>query len=1057
MPFKVYRSSAGSGKTFTLVKEYLRLALATNKLDAYRGILAVTFTNKAAEEMKSRVLEALKALSNSDLEGNSMAQALISELGITESEIALRAGKVLKHMLHHYSDVSISTIDKFSHKLIRTFSQDLGLSVNFEVELDKFVLEQGVLDELMNQVGSDPILTNALIDLVESTAEDEKGWNIDKRIKDFISVLFTEESRFHLDHLSKIELREFGALRTKLNVQIRESKKELNGIGKTAIDSVSNSGLTAQSLAGGSNGIHGYFSRLAKGDFKPPSKSILDRIENGKWYGGKATPDEKSTIDALISTLAAGFERAQVLASTVNYHQVVFNHIYGVALLDEMHRVLKQIQSEDEVLHIGEFNQLISDVVMTETAPFIYERIGARYHHFLVDEFQDTSILQWCNLLPLIDESLAHDNLCLVVGDAKQSIYRWRGGDVQQFIELPSIHKPPHVEERLNQTPHLKSLFQTREQALKASAQVESLPNNFRSKSTVVEFNNKLFESLQPQMPSAFGKMYDGSTQQIKKAEDGLVTVQMLRQDSTGKSWPEYDGYVQEQLLEWIKECLDDDYKRGDIALIFRTNKDAVKTALFLIKSGHNVVSNESLLINSSVKVRLLVNLAVFLADPNNATNISELLENFVEFTDKKDSLSEHLMLSKGGKDIKYVRNLLSSNFSEIDWKSLTQETPYSLFSVLIHGLFPNSEEPHLSFFLNEVLSFTQSKRKSLGDFIEHWIEKRDKLSIALEKNENAISILTIHKSKGLEFPVVIHPYADYPTRGGKNFIWTYIEDNELEPLDRIRIASTKALEQTPFSKDYELESSLESMDMFNELYVAVTRAKDRLYLSGKLPKNVAKDQEPTSAIQYVRKHMTAEYGLADDHLYHTIGSRVKVKPEPTEAVNLNLHRTGNPYWKDRVSIAQPSVAYTDKSEEGNARLRGIAIHDALANIKTADDINKAVQTLLEEGRISKKDTEGLISHVENLLSRPELKDLFSDGMKIRNEADIQLANGKWLRPDRVVSKENSVWVIDYKTGEERKEHKRQIEEYKNAMLQLGFKEVEGLLVYLDTENVICV
>lgn len=1055
MPFKVYRSSAGSGKTFTLVKEYLRLALATDKADNYRGILAVTFTNKAAEEMKSRVLEYLGAISNSDIQNHTMAQILIAELEISESKIVDRAANVLKHMLHHYSDLSISTIDKFSHKLIRTFSQDLGLSMNFEVELDTDVLTQNVLDELMNHVGSEPLLTEALIDLVASTTEDEKGWNIDKPLKDFIKILFTEESRFHLEQLQKIDLKEFAKLRNNLRKTLTESKQELKAIGKSAISSAKECGLTAKSFHYTNTGIYGYMAKLSNGGLKPPGIRITSGIENDKWYGTRSTSEEKSAIDGLRSDWASGIARATELIRSITYHQVVFNHIYGVALLDEMQRILTKLQHENEVVHIGEFNHLINNVVMTESAPFIYERIGARYHHFLIDEFQDTSILQWFNLLPLIDESLAHNNLCLVVGDAKQSIYRWRGGDVQQFVRLPIIHKPAHVAERLSKNPHLETLFHTREKAIEASKDIQKLDSNFRSNSTVVHFNNSLFESLQAGMPASFASMYDESAQVVRVPADGLVTVQMLRPESSNRSWPEYDGLVQGQLGNWIDECKEDGYAFGDMAIIFRTNKDAVKTALFLIENGYNVVSNESLLINSSSSVRLLVNLAVYQTDPTNTTNICELLENLVELKDDRQNLSEHLMESLGGKETRYIHKLLKDLFPNVAWDDLEKESPFSFFSILIHGLFADSTEPHLSFFLNEVLAFTQSKRKSMGDFLDFWFEKRNKLSIALEKNENAINIITIHKSKGLEFPVVMHPYADYPTRSGKNFIWTYLNDELLKPLDRIRISSTSILENTPFSGDHELEKALESMDMFNELYVSLTRAKERLYLSGKLKGSSSADADPSTAIQFVRKHLITEYGIGPEQLEFTIGVRNKAEATEINTSGLKLRKTGDPFWKNRISLANPAMAHPDSNVEPNARLRGIAIHDALANIKTPKDIDGAVISLVEAGRISTSEMADLIKHISNLLERDELKPLFAEGMRIRNEADIQLATGQWVRPDRVVSKNQCAWVIDYKTGVERADHKRQIEDYRSALMQLGFEVVEGLLVYLDSENVV--
>ena len=458
MPFKIYRSSAGSGKTFTLVKEYLRLALASDKEDAYRAILAITFTNKAAEEMKARVLETLGLLAENGSEKHAMTDILLSETGISAALLADRSKRVLKHMLHHYSDISISTIDHFTHKVIRTFAQDLGLSMNFEVELDTEELSQQVVDRLLTLVGTNKTLTDALIDVTQSQIDEEKSWSVDDVLKKTVSVLFSEESRFHLEKLKKISLKDFNELRKKLRIKLQNTKNELKEISDDFSSSVKERGLTPQSFAGGKNGICNFFAKLSKEKLDAPTTTVIKNIDSDKWYGSKASPQEKEAIDEWRDEIIWKYERCLELLTIWDEYIIIFNQIYGIALLEEMHTILKDLQTEEEILHIGEFNHLVSNVVMHESAPFIYERIGYRFSHFLIDEFQDTSVLQWFNLLPLVDESLAHDNLCLVVGDAKQSIYRWRGGDVQQFIELPNIHRTPYLQERAEDEPALDSV-----------------------------------------------------------------------------------------------------------------------------------------------------------------------------------------------------------------------------------------------------------------------------------------------------------------------------------------------------------------------------------------------------------------------------------------------------------------------------------------------------------------------------------------------------------------------------------------------------------------------
>lgn len=1057
MPFKIYRSSAGSGKTFTLVKEYLRLALSSDTPDRYRGILAITFTNKAAEEMKSRVIEVLAELSSESTGAHPMADLLRKELAVSDDVLKSRAKLTLKHMLHHYSDISISTIDHFTHNVIRTFAQDLGISINFEVELDTERITNAIVTELLQKMGSDAVLTNALIDVVQSQIDDEKSWSIDELLKKFALTLFNEESRFHLEKLKNIELKEFNQLRQKLRNELRETAEQLKVSGKEFNQLLKNNGLEAGHFAGGANGIAGFFKKISDGKFDFPTPTVLKNIEADKWHGSKAKADEKAAIDGLIPQILERYNQALEQIRSLSYYEIVFNQIYGVALLDEMQRIQRELQEDEELLHIGEFNHLVSNVVMTETAPFIYERIGHRFKHFLVDEFQDTSVLQWFNLLPLIDESLAHDNLCLVVGDAKQSIYRWRGGDVQQFVELPDIHRTEYLQEQFELNPETGTLIAQREVALKSNAQIENLDHNYRSSSTVVNFNNGLFSSLKSAMPEALQKMYDGNEQKPFSKKEGLVAAKFFRQEGKEPKWPEYDGLVLDQLKEWVEECIADGFAPGDIAIICRANKDLVKTAQFLIENGLKVVSNESLLINSSPMVRLLVNLATFISAPDDRINIAEMMQHLGMVRNETELTSKRLMQvnQKDGKTA--VLSLLNALYPNLNWNQLKQESLFGVFEHLKYALFADEQDAYLTFFMDEVLSFGKSKTNDMASFLQNWMEKRGKLSIALSENSEAIRLLTIHKSKGLEFPVVMHPFADYKDESTGNSIWVYADDEKLKPLDRLRISTTEKLTETPFSSNYEHEKSLGAMDMFNMLYVALTRPVNRLYVSGKLKKDNATDPTPSTAIQFVFEHLTTLEPTVLEELAFTTGVRAKIEQEKKTNNGFKTQAVGNPFWKERISISRPSKDRWKTANPNDARNLGILIHEAMASIKTAKDVNSALSFLVEDGRISVSETESLAQKIENLISKTELSELYSEGKEIRNEADIQLNNGKWVRPDRVVFSENQAWVLDYKTGEELRKHHQQMVTYKEAMHELGFKQVEALLVYIDDERIVTV
>ena len=1059
MPFKIYRSSAGSGKTFTLVKEYLRLALSSDTPDRYRGILAITFTNKAAEEMKSRVIEVLAELSSA-LESETehpMAELLRKELTVSDDILKSRAQRTLKHMLHHYSDISISTIDHFTHNVIRTFAQDLGLSINFEVELDTEQITNAIVTELLQKMGSDAVLTNALIDVVQSQIDDEKSWSIDELLKKFALTLFNEESRFHLEKLKNIDLKEFNQLRQNLRIVLKETAESLKTSGKEFNQQLQRNGLEAGHFAGGANGIAGFFKKISIGKFDFPTPTVLKNIEGDKWHGSKSKANEKAAIDGLIPLILERYNLALEQLRSLIYYEIVFNQIYGVALLDEMQRIQRELQEEEELLHIGEFNHLVSNVVMTETAPFIYERIGHRYKHFLVDEFQDTSVLQWFNLLPLIDESLAHDNLCLVVGDAKQSIYRWRGGDVQQFVELPTIHRTDYLKEQFELNPETGTLIAQREAALIANEQVENLDHNYRSSSTVVNFNNGLFSSLKPAMPESLQKMYDSNEQKAFSKKEGLVSAKFFRQEGNERTWPEYDGLVLDQLKLWAEECIADGFAPGDIAVICRSNKDLVKTAQFLIENKFNVVSNESLLINSSPMVRLLVNLATFISAPDDSINIAEMMQHLGMVRNETELTSDRLMQVDRHNGKASILSLLNELYPNLNWNQLKQESLFGVFEHMKHSLFERKQDAYLTFFMDEVLRFGKSKTNDLSSFLAHWVEKRGKLSIALSANSEAIRLLTIHKSKGLEFPVVMHPFADYKDESTGNSIWVYADDEKLKPLDRLRISTTEKLTETPFASNYAHEKSLGVMDMFNMLYVALTRPINRLYVSGKLKKENATDPSPSTAIQYVFEHVCSLNPTVTEELAFETGVRNKIERKEKTNNGFQTKAVGNPFWKQRISISKPSKDRWKTANPNDARNLGILIHEAMANIKTSTDIHTALSLLVEDGRISASETESLAAKIQHLIAKEELSALYSEGKQIRNEADIQLNNGKWVRPDRVVFSDNQAWVLDYKTGEELRKHHQQMTTYKEAMYELGFKQVEGLLVYIDEERIVTV
>ena len=484
MSFTVYRSSAGSGKTFTLVKEYLKLILL--EPGDFRHILAITFTNKAANEMKDRILKSLEELAKGNLSADrgvtgTLLPMLAAETGMAETEIKLSAGRALEMILHNYADFAIGTIDSFSHKLIRTFAHDFGLPVNFNVELDNDELLSTAVDLLLDRVGDDLELTGLLVNFLETRMDEDKGWNIDTILSGFAKILLDEEGQRNIPTIRHITIENFRKISAGLYATIGQFEKGIRELGQEATASIQRSAIPPNAFYRGDKGIGKYFHNLAAGrmDKLEPNAYVVTTIEEDKWFSAKATPEAKACIDAIKPILLDTFEKVRNACdsgmSGYMLRKLLAKTIYPLAVLNEIGQVLDNFKRQNNLVHISEFNARIAGIVLNEPVPFIYERLGEKYRHLFIDEFQDTSALQWMNYIPLVENALAGGYFNLVVGDGKQAIYRWRGGDVEQFTTLPEVPGS-------SGNPVLKQ----REESLQRHFNGVNLDRNYRSRAEIV-------------------------------------------------------------------------------------------------------------------------------------------------------------------------------------------------------------------------------------------------------------------------------------------------------------------------------------------------------------------------------------------------------------------------------------------------------------------------------------------------------------------------------------------------------------------------------------------
>lgn len=1055
--FTVYKSSAGSGKTFTLVKEYLALALNDegNPPQAYKRILAVTFTNKAAAEMKERIIKALKELSEDDYDKISDGTKILLEALKThtklnalkvldEATIRNRAKNILTTILHNYSDFAISTIDSFVHKVVRTFAYDLKIPMSFEIEMDDDKLLSQAIDLLIAQIGNNEALTKALIEFTESKTDNEKSWHIEKDLKLFAKNLLNEEGAVYIDKLKKLNVADFFKIKDTLFVSIKKFETAITEMASKANQLIKDCNLNAKDFYYGDKGIAAYFDKLSEGkiEYIIPNSNVQKTVTEDKWEGGKISKETIPIIENIKEELLTYFNKIHEIKEKgyTNYilFQLINKNIYSLAVLNEIEKLLIEYKIENNILHISEFNKMISKIVMNEPIPFIYERLGERYNNYLIDEFQDTSVLQFQNLLPLIDNALANGHFTMLVGDGKQAIYRWRGGEVEQFSSLPNVFSH-------NNNP----LVLERENALKRNYNYQLLDKNYRSKREIVEFNNAIFKALSNKLNIKYQSIYADLEQGFNTSNTGgHVQVEFI--DEKAEAYREIN---RTRTYETILQLQNDNYQLNDIVILVRKNVDGSDIANYLTERNINVISSDSLLLSNSQEINFLFSLLTYLANTNNTIVHAELLEfliakNYI----KNTSINEVLM----AKNKIGLSTLLKNENIDFNISVLSKMTLYELCEELIQ-VFNLNETPnaYIQFFLDEVLNYTIKKNNNLTDFITYWEDKKSTASVVTPNGMNAVSIMTIHRSKGLEFPVVILPFCNSKIDMGKKNVWIDIDNDWLPNLPAALIPTNKELEKTQYAHLYEDEKSKSLLDNLNVLYVALTRAEERLYIfTSKPTKTPTEIKSVNDMFAYYFQSIGAwneselVYSIAAPVPH--ISSKAQKNIQNYELASFNSNR-----WREHIKMraAAPTIWNTQAVEA--KKDYGVMVHTALARIKYKTDIENALTSMTTEGLITLIEKENLTTTLTKIIQHPQLESYFEKGLIIKNETEIIAADGGLFRPDRVILIDRKAVIIDYKTGSEKPVHKKQIIQYANLIEGMGYQVIEKLLVYIEEEKIV--
>ncbi len=1028
--FKIFNASAGSGKTHALTKAYLKIALSS--AGSFKKILAITFTNKAVNEMKHRILDSLYQFGTIDDPKNAppLFRDLMNELQIDAQALRERSKTTLKEILHNYAFFDISTIDRFTHRLIRTFAKDLKLPQNFEVVLDTGLLLDEAVARLVYKAGTDKKLTKVLLDFALEKIDDDKSWDIGIDLFNIGKLLFNETHAQHLDKLKDKGIDDFLVLKGTLRKRSTVLKERLVETAVETLRLIDKEGLETSDFTG--SYFPKFLMKIADGDLNMDfTAGWKQNFETATLYNKTASENVKTALDRLHPEFTTVFNALQTGYYELAFLKNAYNNIVPLTVLNSIQQEVKALQAENDQLSISEFNIMISKEIKNQPAPFIYERLGEKYRHYFVDEFQDTSTLQWNNLVPLIGNALESEDMqgrrgsLFLVGDAKQAIYRWRGGRAEQFLNLANAVENPFV----------------------ATPKTEVLPVNYRSHEEVIKFNNDFFTATSPFLNNElYNTLFkEGNRQGYNAKKGGTVQLTFIEQDEENDKNILYC----EAVLKTIKAVIDKNYGYDSVCILVRGKKEGVLLADFLAHQEIPTISSESLLLNSSDKVRFLANVLAYSEDVQNLGVAYEML-SFLS-AEKKD---RHPFIFD---NLRQISKLLKADYG-FDLDVLKRISVYDGMELAIKqfDLAPKSDA-YLMYFMDVVLEVEQKQGTGIQGFLSHWEKKKDRLSISAPDNIDAVRIMTIHKAKGLEFPIVIFPFANeniYKRMDKK--LWLPLNADAFNGFEEVLVNEKKEVEnygEAAADLYYEEEHKME-LDALNVLYVALTRAEKGLYIISEkdLTKNGEHKTDLYSGlfIDYLKKK-----GIwRDDESIYSFGALDENTTASTVTPHENIAYRYTYKNRPGFRILTKSGMLWD-TERQEALSKGNLIHHILGLVKTENDVDAAFKSLKRNGDIADNEIESVKKSIGQVLSHPELAVYFEEGKTIKNEKDIITESGRVLRPDRIVVQGNNATLLDYKTGGPDSKYKEQLYTYSDALEAMGYRVQNRLIVYInDVVNV---
>lgn len=1075
----IYKASAGSGKTFTLSVEYIKLLIKDPQ--SYRSTLAVTFTNKATEEMKLRILSQLYGIWKLLPDSKSYIDKIKEDLDVTDEYMSERAGIVLHNIVHNYSYFRIETIDSFFQSVLRNLARELDLTANLRIELNDYQIERNAVDELINSLDENSELLTWIMEYIRENMDDDKDWNVIGNIKRFGENIFREYYKTNSKKLNERLLEEgfFKQYTTKLRQMRNEAEVEMQNEAAQFFDALNHNGIEIDDLNNGKNGPAGYFIKIKKGIYNNTIvnkrlQKVLDEGSESSWVKQKSSKETQDIVRELAnSTLTPLVHHAEDVRQKNWY-------IYGSAVLTLRHlnqlRLLNSIENKVRMMNVEQNRFLLSDthtllhsLIRDTDSPFIFEKIGNYLENIMIDEFQDTSTVQWQNFKVLLEECMSHGEQQgnLIVGDVKQSIYRWRSGDWRMLNNIE------------REFPYLNSMLN-----------VCSLDTNYRSSRRVITFNNAFFKraseleyadqkSSTPDTssPEQLKKAYSDVAQKVPSFRDnhGYVSINLLPNE-------DYRQQALQKTAEAVSLLLDSGANYSDIAILVRSNDIIQLIAEFFANELPDVkiVSDEAFRLDSSVSVNIIVNAMLWLTHPDNILAKAYIAKAYQTYVlEKSEQETNKLLATAEGIDsalpcalIDKRNDLLTMPIFEL------AEQIYTLFNIgNIKG-----EDAYLYAFYDALTDFIANNTADIDSFVEEWNDSIAEKTIQASAIDG-IRIITIHQSKGLEFEHVVIPFCDWTLEKG-NTIWC---TPQVEPYNELPLIpvdfSASQMKGTIYEFDYNEEHLQNCVDNLNLLYVAFTRAASSLFVIAQRGTPSSRSYIVEQAITDIKLEGSSLDGDPSDkkaELLFSYGeleiveTKTKKKSDniftpEVENMNVNMATFSNKVEFKQSNKSRDFVADDDENTDDDDRKQlsyiktGKILHYLFSTINTTDDIDTSLAQLEMDGLIEESDTN--IKRLRDMLhkrfSNRQVADWFSSRWTLFNECtildyDAATDTVREHRPDRVMKDEKTgeVVIVDFKFGSPRPEYVEQVNRYKALTQNMGYPNVKGYLWFVYSNRI---